>query len=322
MSRRVFIAVVLAMLATARETRAQTGDPAAAAELFRQGRAAMLEKRYDLACPKLAESERLDPKVGTLINLALCEEETSHLVAALARWDEATKLAHTQGDPREQYAAQRHDALAARMARVTIALAPGAPPDTRVELDGESLAPDALGTARILNPGAHVVVVKAAGRSDKRIDAEARAAEASAVMAEPGPPLPVAVTPPVAPVATPIPPLASANVQRLVAYGIGGAGVISAVVGAVFGAQAIQAKNDPACSGSVCSTQAATQDQENGIADGNQSTVAFVVAGALVAGGVVVWLTAPKNAAQASSTLGFAVVPGPGGTSLGVVGAW
>src|SRR5580692_3784072 len=74
---------------------AATTDPPTAAELFHQGRAALEEKNYEVACPKFAESQRLAPHVGTLISLAECEEAVGRLARARGYWQQAIDLART-----------------------------------------------------------------------------------------------------------------------------------------------------------------------------------------------------------------------------------
>ena len=143
------LAIAMTIILFARVVPAQTPapapqDPAAAAELFRQGRAALEAKDYPLACAKLRESLRLDvPHVGTLISLAVCEEATGKLAGARLHWQQAADLARGRGDERAEYCAQQLAAIDKRVPRLTIRIAPGAPAGTFVLYDqpsGEELA--------------------------------------------------------------------------------------------------------------------------------------------------------------------------------------
>src|SRR5688572_25737334 len=58
----------------------------AAEVLFREARAAMRKGDVARACPKFAESYRLDPSLGTLLNLALCEEQQGRIVSAWTKF--------------------------------------------------------------------------------------------------------------------------------------------------------------------------------------------------------------------------------------------
>jgi serine/threonine-protein kinase len=92
----------------------------------------------------------------------------------------------------------------------------------------------------------------------------------------------------------------SGSGQRAVSYALGGAGIVSLGIGTYFGFHAN-----------------ATYDKANYVAnksahaDADVATGAFVVGGALLAGGIVLFLTAPKNAA-------VAVQPSLGPSSAGI----
>src|ERR1700722_15525033 len=71
--------------------RAQADSDKRAASLFEEGRKLMADRRYSEACPKFAESERLAPSGGAVLNLADCLEKLGHLAGAWRRFNEAAE---------------------------------------------------------------------------------------------------------------------------------------------------------------------------------------------------------------------------------------
>jgi len=146
--------------------RAQASNAALAESLFREGKRLSGEHKFTEACPKFAESYKLDPGLGTLLNLATCHESEGKLATAWAEFSEASSRAKREGDnDRAQLADEHVRALEPKLAHVTIALAPGAAvPGLVIKFDTRELASAALGLPIAIDPGKHVLEASAPGK--------------------------------------------------------------------------------------------------------------------------------------------------------------
>ena len=68
----------------------------------------MGEGKFDEACPKLAESQRLDPGGGTILNLAVCHQGQGRFASAWSEFREAIDLARTDGRRNREQLALEH----------------------------------------------------------------------------------------------------------------------------------------------------------------------------------------------------------------------
>src|SRR5262245_40354409 len=116
MTRGRFASSVLAsaLLVSAPAFAQPKRDAVAADYLFREARKASRAGNYAKACPLFAESLRLDPGAGTLMNLADCEEHLGQIASAWEHWREALDEMRGKTDKR-QALARRQDRKSTRL---------------------------------------------------------------------------------------------------------------------------------------------------------------------------------------------------------------
>jgi hypothetical protein len=311
---------------------AQGNTKITAEALFQEGRRLMGEKRPAEACPKFAESQRLDPSPGTLLNLASCYETTGRLASAWATYKEAASAASAAGRAENLAVANKHaDSLVRRLTRLTVR-APRPPEGLAITRDGAPLDMATLGVAIPVDPGEHTVEATAPGKRpwSTKVAASAEGASltveiptlADAPAAPPPPPPPASGEP--GPVASPpgvdepARPAPTASV-RTAGFVVGAVGLVGLGVGTWFAVSA-RSKFDDSLSSCApddqnrCSSAGVTRRGE-ARTDGSLATVAFSVGGAALAAGVALVLFAPGNSDPASARLRIA--PALGGATLG-----
>jgi len=165
-SAAVILTIALTWILTASLAHAQASDRAAAAEdLFRQGLQLTRAGRFADACPKFAESYRLDPAYGALINLAACHEKLGRTASAWQAYVDAADLARDKGQAaRAKTARDKAGRLAPRLVRLEIRLAPDV--DARglqITRNGAPVDPALLGQAVPVDPGNYAIVATRQG---------------------------------------------------------------------------------------------------------------------------------------------------------------
>ena len=158
----VGLLVCAALCSSARGHAQERSDPAAADELFREGRAAAEKRDYLTACAKFRESNRLDPAVGTLFNIADCEDKLGRLATAWTLFQEVAQRLPNDDD-RRAIATKRAQSLEARVPRLSVHLVTSGRSDVTIRRDGVALGAASLDTSLPVNPGEHVVSVEAPG---------------------------------------------------------------------------------------------------------------------------------------------------------------
>lgn len=316
------VATTVGTLVTTTST-ARASDETAGVELFERGKAAANRHDWAGACPMFAESFRLLPKVGSVLNLADCEEQLGKLAEARSHWQQGIDLARSTGDARRaDFAAQRLSRLDTRVPRLTLRLAPGAPPDTTVSRDGVDVGAASLGVGMPVDPGAHTIVTSAPGRAKHAQDVSLKEGEARTLVVAPGDALPAAAA------QTPEGATASESSsstwsgRRTAALVLGGVGVVGLGIGTFFGLTTASKKSDANghCDASLACDATGVQLLHDAHVDGDVSTAAFIVGGVALAVGAVLWFTAPGAETGTARATAPSIGLAPNGVLLR--GAW
>src|SRR5882672_6965900 len=164
MASAAALGLVIAPLSAAAQP---AGAEVALAEvLYQKGRELMAEGKYAEACPKFAESYRLDAATGTLLNLASCHEGEHKVATAWLELSEALASARRDHrDDRVKFAEEHLAAIEPKLSRLAVALAAGADnPDLKLQVDGVVFLAAARGVPSPVDPGEHIVEAQAPGR--------------------------------------------------------------------------------------------------------------------------------------------------------------
>jgi len=277
------------------------------------------EKNAAAALDKLRAAYKLVPTHRTSYELGLTYLSLGDLLAAqrlfveVGRMPEEPRPSVLAQKAREQ--AQRLEAeLEGRIPAIRVVVqgaAPGHEPEVKV--DGTLVPAEALPLPWKVNPGVHSISVASAGST-----------QTGSVTVEDGSTAEARFELAAAPVDAPagnapgdgqhVGPADAWRPQRTTALVVGGAGVVALGVGSVLGLSAKSTYDGAACgmaahaSDPNACTGAGLSDRTSAGTKADVSTVLFVVGTLAAAGGVVLWLTAPRPAG--ATTLGLVVTPG------------
>lgn len=170
---------LLALLALPGGAAAQSTE---ATLLFDEGRKAMAAKDYGQAITKLQQSQKLDPAVGTLLNLAECFATLGRSASAWGTYRDAASLAaSTKQLERERYATRRARELEPTLSHLEIALkAEARVPGLVISRNGMPVPEGLWGAAIPVDPGAQHVEASAPERVTWKFDVDVAENAASA----------------------------------------------------------------------------------------------------------------------------------------------
>lgn len=334
---RMAIAAVVSASALVAPAVARADGPTPAETLFKEGRALLDAKRYDEACPKLAESQKLEPGAGTLLALALCHEGQGKPATASAELKRVSELGRNNG--RNDLAAaadKRAAALEASVPHLVIHLPEKEGASYGVRCDGEVLPQSELGSPFAMDPGEHKIEVAAKGKTPRsyvvrisgpgttEIVVDKLDTAAPRVDPQPAEPAATAAEP------SPAPEENKGGTQRTIGLVLIGAGVVGLGAGAYFGGRALSESGEAK---RTCPTAGTCQDEG---ADANErskdsfrAAVIGLTAGtvAITAGAIVYFLAPSSTQARGDAkaprrSAHFVPSAGPNGVSLGFAGTF
>jgi hypothetical protein len=324
---------------------ASAQDSATAGALFEKGVADMEASHFDTACPAIEESQRIDPRPGTLFTLAECDAHWGKVASAAAQYQEYVDLvSRLTGEQQKRHKA-RADIARAQLAKLkptvptlTLVLPADAPPGTFVTRNGEELKGAALGLPLPVDPGQYVIVTHVPGGAEHETKVSIQLGEAKRVPLE----ATKSATLPAPPVAStaPLEPAPSADSQaeaergqahgngrKTAAYVAGGVGVAGIVVGSVTGILVFSKKHTVTgnCTGASCS-ETGLDAANSGKTLATISDVGFGVGIAGLALGTILWLSGGSESASAehARTTSFQpmLVGTNGGFAAGLLRRW
>ena len=312
MGFRSRVSVVLVVALAARVATAQPSG-AQAESLFRQGRELLAAGKVAEACAAFEESQKLDPVVTTLLNLASCRERNGQVATAWGLFLEAERQTRSSSDDATKKlhdVAQGHARrLEPRISKLTINIA--------ATIDGLEISRDKVAIAAAqwnralpIDGGTYTITARAPGmlpwstQVTIATERDTKAVEVPALERDPNPPKP-GEPPREVPVATP-----RSNTVPI-ALGIGALALGGAAVGFSLWGDATynDAKNE---------TMDQTRRDE---LEGSANTKLYVAQGLAITGivcaGAAVWLYLRGRKEPPSSTAVRAVVSPTGISVMG-----
>lgn len=340
-SLAILSGAVFACLLCSRLAGAQ--DLAAAQVLFDKGRAAMIAKDFDIACPALRESQRIDPRPGTLFTVAECEADAGLYASAVAHYEDYLEVfgRMDQQEQLKQEARGRKTRSTAQKERIgplvpflTVVLSRNVPSGTRVRRDDLELTSASFGVALPVDPGTHVLTVTPPDQASFEIKVTLKESEKKTVIVEMpvAPPAPsvtagaststvfTGTTPSTSASASAtaggvVGPSSTWSMAKTGALVAGGAGFVGLVVGAVTGVVVVGYKGviDAHCTAAFKCDPDGLAAAESSKAMGLGSTIGFGIGLGGLAAAALLWGVAPSppklGAAPPKVTLSFDVVP-------------
>lgn len=286
--------------------------PGSADALFREGSALLKAGKLGEACSKLAQSQSVEPAIGTLGLLAYCHEQSGLLATAMREYGEVAELAHLASQAsREKVARERAAELASRVTKLSVVLS-DASPQLEVFLDSRRLGESELGASTPVDPGTFTLRVSGPNLQEWKQVLEIPADGSTLRVVVPRL-TPIATeapkSPPKAAPAAPPPSADGAASPKPAVWASWGVGALGLIAGGYFGFSAMAADRDSEghCRGNQCD-HVGVDARDRAFERARNSTIAFSIGAIGAATGTVLYLTDRREQPRQSAAV--QVVPG------------
>jgi serine/threonine-protein kinase len=289
----------------------------------------MQDGRHAEACPKLEESQRLDPGGGTLLNLALCHEAIGRYATALGELTEARGIARREGRQDRVDLAQEHlDAIGPKLSFISLDVTQlGGIAGVEVFRNGRAISPNAWSTRIPVDPGLQTIEARAPGHATFKTELEVKEPGVQTVRIPPLeklPEPPPAQPPPVAPPSVVVPPSVpngapATSPMVWAGIGLGTAGLVSLTAGSIAAGIAAMKRSEsediaPECDDG-CSQEAVDRNDE-AIVAADVATGTLVAGSVLGATGLVLLIVGLESGDEPAVQQGAWLDVGPGGAAF------
>lgn len=311
-------------------TSASADDSATSLVLFNQAKTLAKQGKWAEACPMFEESQKLDPSINTLYQVADCQSHTGMTASAWANFNTVADLAKTAKETaKEAIARKRANELEPKLCKMEIRVV-AETPGLVVKRKSVEVPKVEWGIALPMDPGGYLVDASAPSSTPwaKTVVLESPACEGKTATVEipalekagvvPVPPPPATSTEPPATTSaptstatttapTPLQPEAPEStstggglgLQRTLAIVAGGVGAVGIGVGLALRSSGKSQYDDAVSRCTLPGPNPCSESDANDATSGaNKKSLGWIVVGtggALVLGGLVLWLTAPSH---------------------------
>ena len=289
---------VLAILALVLPLAARADDRAKAVALFDEGQREMKAGNFEKACEAFRQSLALKIDSGTRGSLARCYEKVGKVASAYKLW---VVLSATAPERLRPDALANAKNLEPRLPYIVVKLAPNAPQQIQITLNGEPIEwkPD---EPQPIDPGTYALEAKATSFPTFRKSFTAVEGKTEDVAIPFAPTKPADIAPEPRPRPPEPTPTTTSSRGRTLGIALIAAGGALAIGGGVLGIVAKGRYDDAKdiCGGNIDACDPArTADAQDKVdsarSAGTFSTLSFIAGGAAIVGGVVLFVRSPTK---------------------------